>query len=486
MRIYLNDTQHWYQIQNVCRLFYPGTDIELIEDETQADLCCYVKTDETVTVKACHAQSGRTLEDTVLFLDKPIKRDIGLALGRLVYDLLKDHTGICPQWGTLTGVRPVHLVQRYLDSGLSEEQVHDLFCGTYRVSEEKYALAYKTTQVQSRCVQKQNIKDISLYISIPFCPSRCVYCSFVSHDIHKSHKLIQPYFDLLIKEINATFDLIDQLGLNLRTVYVGGGTPTTLTAPQLDILFGTVFSRVKTPLEECTIEAGRPDTIDREKLLVIKKYPVTRININPQTLNDEVLKKVGRLHTGDDVVNTFKLAREIGFDNINMDLIAGLPGEDYDSFVNSLDRVIALGPENVTVHTLSVKRSSNLKNEDPDAYQAQNRMVEDMQTYVGRALSAAGYDPYYLYRQKNTLSNLENVGFTKPGFEGLYNIYMMEEMHTILGCGAGSVTKLVNPNSTDIQRIYNFKYPTEYINSFDEMIARKEGVREYYAKVSEE
>jgi len=486
MNIFLNDTQHWYQVQNVCRLFYPGEDFVLSDTEQNSDLCCYVNTDTTVQLRVCHAQSGRTLTDTVFLDAVPFKRTVALTLGRLVFDLLHDFTGISPKWGILTGVRPVHLVDRYLQSGMSEEEVERLFVQDYRVDKQKFDLAMTTCRVQHTCVQKQNIKDISMYISIPFCPSRCLYCSFVSHDIHRAHKLIQPYFDLLIKEIHATFDLIDNLGLNLRTVYVGGGTPTTLTAPQLDILFDTVFSRVTKPLEECTIEAGRPDTIDEEKLRTIKKYPVTRININPQTLNDTVLQNVGRLHTGQDVIDTFHLARKVGFDNINMDLIAGLPGEDFDSFKESLDKVIALGPENVTVHTLSVKRSSNLRQSDNVPYAAQSRMVDDMQTYTGKALSEAGYLPYYLYRQKNTLSNLENVGFTKPGYEGLYNIYMMEEMHTILGCGAGSVTKLVDPDCTDISRIYNFKYPTEYINDFDTLLQRKEGITEFYAKVSEE
>lgn len=489
MNIYLSGQDYWYEIQNVCRLFFPGTEILQTDTRDTADLICHLRrgTHCTHLSVVYRTQGGiKRAHTQVQNQTSRYRQDTQLAFGRLIFDLLHSQMGISPKWGILTGVRPVHLIERYLQSGMSQEQVRDLFLGDYRVTAQKFDLALQTGKVQQQCVKPAHPRDVSLYISIPFCPSRCLYCSFVSHNINRSHKLVAPYFDLLLQEIDATFDLIDSQQLALRTVYVGGGTPTTLTAPQLEALFEKLFSRISSPLQECTIEAGRPDTIDRQKLMSIAKYPVTRININPQTLNDEVLKNVGRLHTGQDVIDTFLLARQVGFENINMDLIAGLPGEDYASFCNSLDQVIALNPENVTVHTLSVKRSSTLRQSDAVSFQAHNTQVEAMQEYTASTLGAKGYLPYYLYRQKNTLSNLENVGFTKPGFEGLYNIYMMEEMHTILGCGAGSVTKLVHPNGVDIKRIYNFKYPGEYIQGFEEMIARKEGILDFYAKISKE
>ncbi|MEG0570473.1 MAG: coproporphyrinogen dehydrogenase HemZ, partial [Oscillospiraceae bacterium] len=324
-------------------------------------------------------------------------------------------------------------------------------------------------------------------ISIPFCPSRCTYCSFVSHSIQceKSTSLIEDYLTLLYKELVYIGKMAKDLGLKLTTIYIGGGTPTSISSSQLKAMTDVIAKNfpVKDTLEY-TIEAGRADTITREKLEVIKACGATRISINPQTFNDNVLVNIGRRHTAAEVVECYQMAREIGFDNINMDLIAGLPTDNFASFKRSVDTCIGLAPENITVHTLSIKRSSKLYEKFSDKLFGGE--VAMMVEYSQKVLMNNSYEPYYLYRQKNTVDNLENVGYCKPGKQSYYNIFIMEELQTILAAGAGAVTKLVKLkdfcNIEEIVRIYNYKYHFEYISDFDEIINRKGEVLEFYDK----
>lgn len=328
-------------------------------------------------------------------------------------------------------------------------------------------------------------ESCSLYIAIPFCPTRCSYCSFVSSSVEKSFRLIPDYVRLLQEEIRATARLISELGLRLETVYFGGGTPTAISAGQLADLLGTV--RESCDLSHCrefTVEAGRPDTVTVEKLDVLKTRGVTRISINPQTLSDEVLHIIGRKHTTAQTFEAFALARRHGFGNINMDLIAGLPGDGEEGFRRSIDGVLALGPESVTVHSLALKRAANLYQtfgRQPCGPQTAGAMLD----YADETLLQRGYVPYYLYRQSRMAGNLENTGWAKPGFESYYNVFIMEECQTILACGAGAVTKLRDPHSDRLERIFNFKYPYEYVNRFSEMMKRKERVREFYGEKTE-
>ena len=291
--------------------------------------------------------------------------------------------------------------------------------------------------------------------------------------------LVQPYVDKLCQELTAIRRTVDKCGLRVRTLYIGGGTPTSLNAAQLTQLMGHIAETFDlSSLDEYTVEAGRPDCTDAEKLHILKQYGATRISINPQTFSDEVLANIGRRHTAQDIVDCFAAARRAGHRNINMDLIAGLPGDTVEGFARSLQTAISLAPENITVHTLTLKRASDLVVEHrAAAYDDVAAMLEQC-----GALSAAGYRPYYLYRQKGTLQNLENIGWARPGTECLYNIYIMEEVHTILSAGAGGSTKLVVPGARrgKIQRIFNFKYPNEYIGRFEEILARKKGVEEFY------
>ena len=374
----------------------------------------------------------------------------------------------------LTGIRPVRMLTAAVEQGSTLEQAAAHMQQTYLVSEKKLALAKATARVQLPLLQGLAPDAISLYISIPFCPSRCSYCSFVSHSIAEAGELIPAYVDCLCREIRIYGDLIRVLHLKLDTVYIGGGTPTAISAQQLAQIMDTLQSCMHLDgIREYTVEAGRADTITREKLEVIRRYGADRISINPQTLNDVVLHAIGRKHTAQQAVDAFQLARFMGFDNINMDLIAGLPQDTPDSFRNTLDRVIALEPESVTVHTLTLKRAADL-------YAQGERQIANpaaaMVDYSSSRLPAQGYQPYYLYRQKNTLENLENVGYAKPGYESLYNILIMDETQTIFGAGCGASTKLVCPEGK-ITRIRNYKFPYEYIGQFDALMEKKEQIR---------
>ena len=395
----------------------------------------------------------------------------------------RELTGIDPPWGALTGIRPGKLAERFMrETGRGEAEAARWLTEEYYVSPRRAALCARAAAEAETVRESLAEGDISLYIGIPFCPTRCAYCSFVSHSVEKSLKLIAPYLEALHKEIAALGALCRELGLRPVSVYVGGGTPTTLSAPELAALIACLREHIDfAAVREFTVEAGRPDTITREKLLAIREGGADRISINPQTMSDAVLEAIGRRHSGAAVVESFSLAREVFPGAVNMDLIAGLPGDDPAGFAASLDQVIALGPENITVHTLSLKRGSRInldKTPLPDG-----AAVGEMLDYAAEALTGAGFAPYYLYRQKFTSGGFENVGWTRPGFTGLYNICMMEELHSTLSLGAGGVSKLVNPATGLIERVFNKKYPYEYIASIEELIAGKAAIRDFYARM---
>lgn len=400
---------------------------------------------------------------------------------RLLFLLLCEATGRRPAWGMLTGVRPVRLVHDMRRAGKAPEEIESFFRDKYFADGEKYKLAVRTADNQAPVLALNTPRSYSLYISIPFCPSRCSYCSFVSRTTAESGSLIEPYVQALCRELAEISALARRNRLRLETIYIGGGTPTAVSAAQLRTLMQAVRDNFDVPaVREYTVEAGRPDCTTPEKLAVIKEYGATRISINPQTLSDEVLAAIGRRHTAQDVLDCFAQARRLGHGNINMDLIAGLPLDTPARFAQTLQGVLALAPENITVHTLTLKRASNLVIEHaPNAYGDVARMLDSC-----ALLGENGYEPYYLYRQKGTLQNLENTGYTRPGYAGLYNVFIMEEVHTILSAGAGGSTKLVGPDG-HIRRIFNHKYPLEYIERFDVVQARKQGVDDFYAKYAD-
>ena len=379
-----------------------------------------------------------------------------------------------PPWGALTGVRPVKIPARAMANGASEKEAEAILKNTYRVTPLRRSLAMDCARASEDCRKALKSDELSLYVGIPFCPSRCIYCSFISANVSKCLPLVGPFVDALEKEIEAEGQLLNKTGRHIRTVYIGGGTPTTLSAQQLDRVL-TAMERCL-PLERCTeftVEAGRPDTITPEKLAVLAAHPlVDRVSVNPQSMNDAVLERMGRPHTGDDIRRACRQVREAGNLAVNMDLIAGLPGDSTDGFDRSLEEVIAMEPENITVHTLALKKGSRLMEEGdslPDADQ-----VKAMLDRTWERLHRAGYTPYYLYRQKYMSGSFENVGWAKPGFASLYNIAMMEELHTILALGGGGVTKLVWPQTGRIERRANPKYPQEYLRD-TEKICREKG-----------
>lgn len=408
--------------------------------------------------------------------------DNELVSAQLLYKLLCDFTGLTQPWGILTGVRPVKLLRRLAEES-NEEQAVKKFEKDFFVSNEKIALSRETEHNERKILELSKPESFSLYVGIPFCPSRCSYCSFVMASIERAEKLIEPYTKLLCEEIKQTAEIANKLGLRLETVYFGGGTPTTLSAEQLDTVLGTVNKSFDmSTCREFTVEAGRPDTIDIAKLFALKENKIDRISINPQTVNDEVLKTIGRKHTAQQFFDAFELARKCGFDNINTDLIAGLPTDTPESFKNSLDSIVRLNAECITVHTLCMKRASRLTTEGVTLDLQQARDAREMLAYTQNILGQNEYIPYYMYRQSRMVGNLENVGWSKRGFESLYNVYVMDETHTILACGSGGVTKLKRNNPDYLERIFNFKYPYEYIDRFDELIQRKSGIMQFYGQ----
>ena len=389
-----------------------------------------------------------------------------------------------PPWGALTGVRPVKIPTRAVERGASWEEAERELREVYRVSPGRAALALDCARASLAAKWSLKCDEVSLYIGIPFCPTRCAYCSFVSADVGRTLKLLSPFLEVLLQEVDAAAAALKEAGFFVRTVYVGGGTPTTLSAGQLDALLGRVEARFDlSRCTEFTVEAGRPDTITAEKLAALRRHGVERVSVNPQTMQDAVLAAMGRAHTAADILRAFELVRAAGFPCVNMDLIAGLPQDTPEGFRASLDQVLSLGPENITVHTLALKKGSRLMDGASEAGPAlpSAEDVDAMLSYAWSALRAHGQSPYYLYRQKYMSGSFENVGWTRPGWESLYNICMMEELHTILSLGGGGVTKLVHPVTGRIERIANPKYPHEYVGSLDKLLRGKRQAADFLA-----
>ncbi len=397
----------------------------------------------------------------------------------LMFDVLTFRTGYTPPWGILTGVRPAKLMGK-LCLSMGDREAKEYFRKELLVSEEKTDLAYEVSKKEAPIIeQASDEKSFSLYVSVPFCPTRCSYCSFISHSNDKAKKLMPEYTEYLVREIEETGKIAKELGLKLESVYFGGGTPTALTEELLWKVTDAVSENFDlSGIREYTIEAGRPDSVTREKFHIMKDCGCRRISINPQTFNDDVLKVIGRNHTSEQTLSAMEMARDEGFDFINTDLIAGLPTDSLESFSHTLETTLSLEPENITVHTLALKRSSNIVTENRQTNSGV--LAAQMLSLAQKRLTESGYRPYYMYRQSKCLGNLENVGWAKEGYECLYNVYMMEECHTVLAVGAGAVTKLKNPKGNEIERIFNYKYPYEYISDFDEIINRKKQISLFY------
>ena len=391
----------------------------------------------------------------------------------------RDITGATPSWGALTGIRPAKLVRTMLEEGYTparaDRELRDVYC----VSPARRRLALESAQAGLRAKRDLKPNDISLYIGIPFCPTRCAYCSFVSASVEKSFALIPPYLEALTAEVEAAGRMVRETGLRVKSFYMGGGTPTTLSAGQMDALLTAVNKAFDLSgcVEYC-IEAGRPDTIDREKLQVLLDHGADRISVNPQSLEPQVLRAIGRQHSPEDIEKAMTLATSMGFPHVNMDLIAGLPADTPEGFRRTLDKCLTFGADNITVHTLSLKKGSRILLEGLPIPTAE--AVAEMLDYADPALRARGFAPYYLYRQKYMSGSFENVGWCISGAEGLYNIYIMEELHSILSLGAGGSTKMVDTKRNRIERVFHPKFPLEYIQRPEKLAENLESFRRFH------
>ena len=469
MRLVLDGKINSLYVQSLCMMFFRGERFPINEENPRGE--AFVKTIDTEQGIKCYAHisyDGKSAErESFVAFDAMdnYERSSKIAVGQAVLGACTKITGKMPPWGLLTGIRP-SVVARSLIERLGTSNALDILQKQYLVSFDKAELALAVAENEDKIFEKYDDTTCSVYISIPFCPTRCNYCSFISYATKKLFEQIPSYINKLICDIQSTFALIKKLGFGIKTVYIGGGTPTTLTAAQLELILSTVQGCLgDMVLDEFTVECGRPDTITIEKLNTLKKYGVTRVSVNPQSLNDDVLNKIGRHHTVKDFFDAYELVKNVGFDAINTDLIAGLDGDSFESFKNTVDSIIALSPDNVTVHSFSVKKSAQALRDNANIYHRDGEVATRSVDYAYKALVEAGYIPYYMYRQKNTISDLENVGYAKPGAFGIYNVLMMGDGHTVFGVGAGATTKLIkNINGKrEILRIFFPKYPYEYL-----------------------
>ena len=487
MQINVNGDVNKYYVQTLCMIFYPGAKFsDAAEDDGTPILDVTVKDVEG----GVEATATATLRDMVHSVTKTSEsneyrtheRTVKIAVGAAIVSVLGEMVSYKPSWGILTGVRPSKVATEYLQAGISKTKVKKLLTSDYLVIPKKASLATEVSIVERKIIGTPDQKDCSIYISIPFCPSRCSYCSFVSYSSKKLLSLIPEYLDRLQSDLVSTLELINRLGLNIKTIYIGGGTPTILNEDQIARLLSTITERVDvSALEEFTLEAGRPDTITAEKLAVAAAHGVNRVSVNPQTLCREVLEKIGRLHSTDDFYRAYDIAVKSGIKYINTDLIIGLPGDNFKTFSVTFDEILNLRPANITVHTFCVKKSADILKSESSVFSMRGGDAGKCVDYTQIKSAQAGYIPYYMYRQKKTVGNYENVGFALEGAEGVYNIHMMEETHSIFSVGAGAVTKLVklakdSGEKVKISRLFNQKYPYEYLsdNKSGEMLAEIE------------
>ena len=478
MKIYITGLPSGYEVEHLVRLFYPMAPLTLTAPEDGEDCVWAEKKPDGLWAMVRERGKSKTAQALLPDIETP-----EFALASLTYDLLRAWTGIRPPWGKMTGVRPVRLIHDKRAAGWSEEDIDQFFLGRFDCSRQKYQMAKAIADLQEPILKVGNEPGTySLYIGIPFCPSICLYCSFGSHVLSRWEHMVDPYLDALIKEL--IFISENMKDYTLDTIYIGGGTPTTLNAAQMERLLAKVTELF--PMEqvqEFTVEAGRPDTINEEVLKAIRKFPVTRISINPQTMNQETLDLIGRHHTVEEIEEKFRMARSLGFDNINMDLIVGLPGEDKEKVAHTLEKVEALNPDSLTVHSLALKRATRL-NLFKDKYQeiSFENSAEIMKMTMDSA-HRMEMGPYYMYRQKNMAGNFENVGYSREGKAGIYNILIMEEKQSILAAGAGASTKFVFEHGERIERVENVKDLKNYVERIDEMIERKRiGMEKYLPK----
>lgn len=490
MKLYLKGHDLKFAAQQMYMCLFPNSHASFAEDEpvdgyfiisemhTEKD---GIRCSATVHING-EAGNASVFETTCGCDENETKRRMSRAVKNSLYRACVPMLEKPPLWGALTGIRPSKVAARYLTEGLSAEESAAKMTEDYYVSPKRAQLAVKCAMHAKKVSENSKKLDFSLYVGIPFCASRCRYCSFVSHSVEKAGHLIAPYLDMLEYELKMLGKTASDNGLKLRSVYVGGGTPTSLSAEELLRVMTVIRNNFDvSDCDEYTVEGGRPDTISREKIEVIRDMGASRISVNPQTMNDDILKAMDRRHTAEDVVKTVENVRALSGLEINTDLIAGLPGDNIESFRRTVEEVIALNPENITVHSLALKKGSFLRQEK--YLLPTNDTTAEMVEYAMNALAKAGYEPYYLYRQKYMSGNLENVGYSKPGCECLYNSYIMDELHTIMSAGAGGVTKLIDREKSIIKRIFNPKYPYEYNKAKEKTDSTRNEINTFFSGI---
>ena len=473
-----------YYVQTLCLLFFPGSKFGVEEKPSPENPEAHVRFSQegdtfraaarlVLGERAAMAESALTRDDIPGAGDERLAK---VAVGRAVFAAGKELLGYTPPWGILTGVRPSKVASELILTGNGILRSKRILRDEYFVNPKKAALAVSVAATELKITKSVSLHDTcSVYISIPFCPSRCAYCSFVSGTSGRLLSLIDDYLKTLFLDIDHMFSVIRSLGLTVSTVYIGGGTPTVLTPQSLKLLLGRVAKNVDvSALAEFTLEAGRPDTITAEKLQIAREYGVTRVSVNPQTLSDELLVSIGRRHTVDEFYRAYEIARASGIRDINVELIAGLPGDNFSNFSVSMDAILSLAPTNITVHSFSVKNAADIRKKEGFSLPLGGGDAAKSVEYSQLRTKNAGYRPYYMYRQKNTVGNLENVGYSIEGHEGLYNVFMMEELHSIFAVGAAAVTKLVHhcaprAGTSKIQRIFTPKYPYEFLRDAEKI-----------------
>ncbi len=468
----MNGHEFTYEVQTAIQIFFQNEKYNRVERPVEDGL-----TVETDLLRECLYvllyENGQTVGVRTFAKERGTDEAFNKAfVKRGVYETLRDATGIRPKWGLITGIRPARRANDLLDEGKTADEVLNHFTDKFDTSKEKAKLALDVALAEREILAGIEDNDVDIYVGIPFCPTRCLYCSFASYPLDKFNEKVDKYLDALVKEIEYLGEYAK--GLNIRSIYIGGGTPTSLDEERLERVLKAVKDNFDVEnAKEFTVEAGRPDTITKGKLEIIKNYGASRISINPQTMCDKTLELIGRKHTSENIKNAFALARECGFNNINADIILGLPNENEDELKYTLSEIKKLSPESLTVHTLAVKRASKLKEVLDEVALTSAETTENMLAISDEEAKNMGMKPYYMYRQKNMVGNFENVGYCVEGCESLYNVDIMEERITILGAGAGATTKVYEKENDHIYRIFNVKSLEDYIERIDEMIERK-------------
>jgi len=484
--VYLKGHEFRYEVNELIKVFYFNVDIQFVESKIITDEQSLLIENTLFNINDKVSVSTRVLrgENLISFnvIDDIFKIDIKdnnkskiikLAVKQSIFNALSKINSIKVPWGVLTGVRPTKLVHDLLGKGININEIKNILTREYKLFEEKANLTIDIALAEKEIIDTIDNNKFSLYVNIPFCPTRCLYCSFLSNPIGRYGDLVDIYTDKLIYEIHKTKTLVKDRTID--TVYIGGGTPTSLPVKNLDKIIKNIYEAFgKDNIREFTVEAGRPDTITKDMLLMLQDNKIKRISINPQTMCQCTLDLIGRNHTPQDIISVFELAKNIGFETINMDIIVGLPGEGPKEIETTMAEIMKLRPENLTVHTMAIKRASRLKNSLEEYSLTTQDTIEEMLRITRHYAEIMGMHPYYMYRQKQILGNFENVGYSKPGNECIYNVLIMEEKQTIIGVGAGGITKIYYPNENRIERVPNVKDLKEYIDRIEEMIQRKE------------